>query len=1317
MLGSDRAGRASFAIVSIVLLMLASLSVAYLFSIEREKAKIAIQVQELEAMAELSRLVNKEVEVAAHYIAMAAIRNATQGLHDQSQINEVFSFMFSEFIQQSFPYETRDFSVEVAACSVYIITETRAVEDSIVAGIIGQENETEGFVDVLETGVPGGLERVERILNYRLIGHVNYTLTKGDTELSTSEELDGELDLPFPFIDQQARRFSLIGQGPMSEMAQILRYVLTMVAQQRVMIGFAGGDYGIPTKTTFDVLTAQDIEMAINLALILEQIKHFRSYDVESVHHFDSVYYPTVASEECLNNISMPVCTTLDNLLESYAREGTIDPADIYALFTAIDRDSLRTRVLLAQSMYAMTDQYLLKYMDYLGFLPAEAVANLMLKVVEDANNAWESLVEWITGSSKEAQMVRDYISELFNEMGYNTDVLAPIQLSIPAASYIVKNQSGATYNITIPARLHTVSYSSRSFLDGNNFLWESYYPTLFSNDLKDVHDGVRDLVANIASKIAYEIEDTGVFEPVSLAGHINPKDHESVLEFIQQSITTSIDSVLETLRNDPRAMERLVANLWNKEKRMIRGIIDFVETNYETFAPSEQCRMFAKDALSGSLMAAATIDPDYIHLDTAARNDLISQIKSVVNANGWSQAAYDIAKSNDFTRFETLYARATNMELPPENGGLYRKMVETIIGSTGILYLAGDFIKEFLQGLAWNDDVSDNKVLLPSYLGSFKLYEYTNSDLEDDAEAEELALRIDQTPDLLTISRLSRERGVNSDIPPLGELWVELIDPSGVPASTSSPNVHHTKLDAINERPYETQWTVILRGAVSVEVSTEEGFFLDQDGLIPIKEETIVPLDLELNVKVYSGWPLKDVAYACSNTFLTDVWDAIESFLKRAWDALASIVGWIVDGVKFVLRQVSQLIDYVQAMASKVLDAIYNGLAKVIDLLQAVVRGLIKIVFEAVGWILDFLPTLAFDLSAFGMNIHIGVNEPNCDPLVFMLALGSFNLRISFAEVDTEANNLSEEDPRFDILGEWHAELGPIVTSGDLDVLMLTNDHIIEGLVEWGDVWRIEIDMPVIEVYYEVTGHLATPPIPLGPIEIVFEIGFQVRFEEEPEGVNIFALIERSIDEAQRECGDLSLSLEWATRFTVVFIYRLVDNIVSEIERLLEDIIDATVYFSASFGVLGSFVDAGMRYSLMVEGEGLRGLFDWIVRNAGAILGLLANRASGLHLELPPLSVLQHIYVYIDLVATVGLPRFLTSFMVGPDPTQIGFALGMGFNLSIIGLIVGLDLGQPRVVFGARFEGIPSCLAGSEFTDLGNSLDLWAVRAILTPA
>ncbi len=1316
MLGSDKTGRASFAIVSIVLLLLANLSVVYLLSIEREEAEIAIQVQELEAMAELSHLVNKEVEVAAHYIAMAAIQNATQGLHDQTKINDIFSVMFSEFIYELFPYEIRDFNVNVTAINVHIITETKVVEDSAVTSIGGQGNETQEYVDALEIGIPGETERVGRVVNYRLVGHVNYTLIKGDTELSTREELDGELDLPFPFIDQQARRFTLIGQGPMSEIAQILRYILTMVAQQRVIIGFAGGDYGVSTKTTFDVLTGQDIEIAINLVLILEQVKHFRSYDVESVHQFDSVYYPRVASEKCLHNKSMPECTTLDRLLASYAMEGTIDPADIFALFTAIDRDSLRIRVLLAQALYALTDQFLLKYMDYLGFLPAEAVANLMLKVIEGAGNAWESFVEWITDSSKEAQMVRDYISELFGEMEYSTNVLGPVSLSIPTATYLVKNQSGVTYNITIPAGQHIVSYSPRSFLDGNNYLWESYYPILFSNDLKEIHDGVRDLITNIASLIANQIEDTGVFEPISLLGKINPKDQESVLEYVQRTISTSVDSVLETLRNDPRTMERLVSNLWDKEKRMIRGIIDFIETNFETFAPSEQCKTYAKEALSGSLLAMAATDPDYIHLDTTARNDLISQIKSAIDANGWAQVVYDKTKSADFARFETQYAKAINMELPPEDGGLYRKMVETVIGSTGILYLAGGFIKDFLQGLAWNDDISDNKILLPSHLGSFKLYEYTNLDFEEDSEAEELTLRIDQTPDLLTISRLSYERSMNDDIPQMGELWVDLIDPSSIPASVNSPNVHHTKLDAINERPYETQWTVILRGAVSVEVSTVEGFFLDRDGLIPIREEALVPLDMEFDVKVFSGWPLQDVAYACSNTFLKDIWNTIESFLKWAWDALASIVGWIVDGVKFVLRQVSQLIDYIQTMASKVLEVVYEGLAKVVDLLQAVVRGIIKIVFEAVAWILDFLPSLTFDLSAFGLHIHIGINEPDCDPLVFIIGLGSFNLRISFAEVDAEENNLSEEDPRFDILGQWHAELGPIVTNGDLDVLMLTSDHIIEGLVEWRDVWRIEIDVPVIEVYYEVTGHLATPPIPVGPIEIIFEIGLQVRFDEEPEGVNIFALIERSIDEAQRECGGLSLTLEWATRFTSVFIYRLVNNIFGEIERLLEDIIDATVYFSASFGVLGSFVDAGMRYSLMVEGEGLRSLFDWIIRNVGTILELLANKASGLRLDLPPLDVLQHIYVYIDLVASIGLPRFLTSLVIGPDPTQISFAIGLGFNLSIVGLIVGLDLGQPKVIFGARFEGIPSCLAGSEYSKIGNSMDLWVVRAILVP-
>ena len=71
----DNNGRASFAVLALAILLLANFSVVYLFRVQQEGIELAMQANEIRVMDELSSAANREVEVAAHYIAMRAILN------------------------------------------------------------------------------------------------------------------------------------------------------------------------------------------------------------------------------------------------------------------------------------------------------------------------------------------------------------------------------------------------------------------------------------------------------------------------------------------------------------------------------------------------------------------------------------------------------------------------------------------------------------------------------------------------------------------------------------------------------------------------------------------------------------------------------------------------------------------------------------------------------------------------------------------------------------------------------------------------------------------------------------------------------------------------------------------------------------------------------------------------------------------------------------------------------------------------------------------------------------------------------------------
>jgi hypothetical protein len=84
---------------------------------------------------------------------------------------------------------------------------------------------------------------------------------------------------------------------------------------------------------------------------------------------------------------------------------------------------------------------------------------------------------------------------------------------------------------------------------------------------------------------------------------------------------------------------------------------------------------------------------------------------------------AYDRAKQRDLGRLEGIYTTATDASTPPAGGGIYQRLLDTVLGVTGFLVRAGDILRAYGMSLAASDDLHNVKLLVPTPTGPFEFW------------------------------------------------------------------------------------------------------------------------------------------------------------------------------------------------------------------------------------------------------------------------------------------------------------------------------------------------------------------------------------------------------------------------------------------------------------------------------------------------------------------------------------------------------------------------------------------------------------------
>jgi hypothetical protein len=993
-------------------------------------------------------------------------------------------------------------------------------------------------------------------------------------------------------------------------------------------------------------------------------------------------------------------------LLEVYGKGGAADPADLFALYSAFDADPVRLNRVLAQALAGILDQYVLRIFEYFGL---ETFVDLGLQGMEALARNIEDFLSWVAGEGREADLVRGFVRELFTMAGEPLTFLGPYPLPMPERAFTVTNGDGTPYTVSIPAHTAPIEFDVVDFMQGRDALWRSYYDILFAEDLKAVHASAREFLTDLATNIANDMTLIGAIPNPDLRGGIDPKDTESILEFVQGSLTTSIDDAVRRLREDPSYLGSLVANLWAAQADAVRGVIDFLEANYDTLVGRSGETSLAIARLAVHLGDRAAEDPDFASLDLQGLADLQGQIWGDANGS-WVPLAYLEARDRDAARLERIYGVATDATTPPEGGGIYRRLVDSVLGATGILVEAGDLMRSFGTALTAADDLRNLEIRVPTPEGPFEFWTGNRTAAVAAHRVREETVVVRQTPSVLRITRLGDPDTWNPLGPEPGELWVGLRDPSTVPRNRASPNVHWTDIHEMSERPFESRWDVRVLGLLHVDVMSLRGVRLGTSGHLPEVASVDVPLDFSLRIAVVTGWPLQGVAYRDSSTLASDTWDAILRILSEAWDRfLGPIVDRLLDMVHGFVEALLDLVRRV--MDSEVVRALGEIARVSLDALQDFILQMLGPYAPIVEVLVQEVQNGDLSFENLGLNVTVGLG-PRPMSVQLTVARDDAIVWATLVMMGFDRNKpISPRNSPVDLAFgfTYYADGYTLTLEGD--VLAIIDGRLIVGrAVPEDGGWILEFAVPAIDAYrVETPWWFTLPPIPTPLGTLTIELGVEIRYRVHS-SVDWRELLTRTILEAHAAAGGWPMTWEDFGLFMEKFANRLLKNLADLVISGFIELREFVLYAEGTFGA-GDLAGGGLRLAFVMDGQALIEILQWLAHNLLEFLVSFPNPGMDVEYEAFPSNLLDLFSVRIEAFGTAGLPRFM-SVAGGEDvPTRVRVDVRVQPNLPALLNAWRPEAGTWRVDFGVYLERIPAPVADVFFHTGKATPDVWFLR------
>jgi hypothetical protein len=647
LLRDDRA-RVPFAMVAVLILMLSTYSMAYMGGIQRQEAGKALVGAEAARQRSILEMTEDRMALEGFYIASRSVAAATMFLCDQEALDACFQENYSAYLESAFPMFADPYEVDVRDFRACVFMEEMGLEDLVPSGRTVETNITvrdgtgaqaNATVEALDTVTTEERNETTALARYVVAGSGNCTVRNTRTGSATEMPISFErgIDSPFPLMNSKAAALDCSAECNAMGLARSVRYILTTVAQFRVLEGCGSGLDGKPP--TRDIITEKDVSLAVNLALVIETVRLFRDYDEAVVAELEGLGLGAAGS-------------SLGSILATYLANGTLDPADIVALYMGVGDRDIPADIILAQAFSAIADQFILKYLDYFGIMD---IANGVYKTGQELKQ-WvegmgQELSEFISWDGGEGRAGHEQVAGwLASETGATawppaevtawgldrgSDPAAPTDLAVldvlqpigQAFSYsgeccrLEAESSSPIYaadgrpvgetryammsvrNISAATRTTAASQSPEGYLADFKpasmlrqapelvSLWQLFYEEHYADGEDAVYATIRDAVKNVTAQLSGLILTFLGQGSVSLSAYasgtyaIDPTDRDSALEDMRAMLCNVMTDAGEYLLANPGAVGSLLSMLTDRQSQLTLRLVEFVSANYDELA------------------------------------------------------------------------------------------------------------------------------------------------------------------------------------------------------------------------------------------------------------------------------------------------------------------------------------------------------------------------------------------------------------------------------------------------------------------------------------------------------------------------------------------------------------------------------------------------------------------------------------------------------------------------------------------------------------------------------------------------------------
>ncbi|NPA74729.1 MAG: hypothetical protein GXO25_01435 [Euryarchaeota archaeon] len=324
-------GRIPFAYVFAIIFVLMLLLAGIYASILGRHNIISIDKFYKESDQDL-RNINDMVREKAYHSLMEIIHNITKQRDPKLyMIQKYLEQNMSNYINATFPIITQDYVVKVDNYTVKVVMDYKKTKAFIKDFKLKWIDYTYGLDNLQE-----GYKKQTQLPVYPyVVGYFNYTFKdrRSGFVMKRLMKFNRIVYSPLPLLKFEFDEFrtSTTNAG---DFGRLIKYILTTITEYRILIGDAAGQYGGYNVSVTQVLTKADVEKAVNLALLLESVRYFGTYDKNTA-------------------AKMGIGTIIDQ----YLKKGTIDAADIYFLWNHMNSYVWANRIL-GQSIYSYADRF-----------------------------------------------------------------------------------------------------------------------------------------------------------------------------------------------------------------------------------------------------------------------------------------------------------------------------------------------------------------------------------------------------------------------------------------------------------------------------------------------------------------------------------------------------------------------------------------------------------------------------------------------------------------------------------------------------------------------------------------------------------------------------------------------------------------------------------------------------------------------------------------------------------------------------------------------------------------------------------------------